>query len=86
MHEANPTLRSQFGSTTDPGDDAELVRLGAEFQEKHHRYIELTEKNQLLAGEPPPEVGEEIRSLMQSKQDWPRQSPTSELRPFLGYG
>ncbi len=69
MHEAKRTLRSQLGSTIDPGEDAELVRLGAEFQEKHRRHIELTEKNQGLAWEPRPEVGEEIRSLMQAKQD-----------------
>jgi hypothetical protein len=69
MHEAKPTLQSQFGGSVDSSEDAELVRLGAEFQDKHRQHIELMEKNQLLAGDPPAEVQGEIRSLMQAKQE-----------------
>jgi len=66
--EGMPTDRFEFGDSMEPGADAELCSLGAEFQENHRQQIELVENNQRLAGEPPLEALEAIQSCMQAKQ------------------
>ncbi len=50
-------------------DDDELNRLGAEFQSKHRRYVELVERQQRSAGELSPQDQAEIVSLMQAKRE-----------------
>ena len=59
----------QGGGTGGSSGDAELVRLGAEFREKHRRHLELIEREQRSAGKPPSQEQEEILSLMQAKQE-----------------
>ena len=50
-------------------NDAELSRLGAEFQKKHHRHAESVADQQRIVGELSPEDREEIVSLMQAKRE-----------------
>ena len=50
-------------------NDAELSRLGAEFQKKHRRHVESVADQQRIVGELSPEDREEIVSLMQAKRE-----------------
>jgi hypothetical protein len=51
-----------------PGEDGELSRLGAEFQQEHHRHTELVEKQQRSVGNQSPADQQEVQSLMRRKQ------------------
>jgi hypothetical protein len=57
------------GDAAGSTEDAELSRLAAKFQEKHHRHLDLVENQQRVAGELPREDQEEVLSLMQAKAE-----------------
>jgi hypothetical protein len=58
-----------FGGAAGSADDAELSRLGAEFQEKHRRHVELAASQRGVAGDQSAEDRAEVQSLIRAKAE-----------------
>ncbi len=54
---------------TSPAADDELMRLGAEFVDKHRQHVELIKRQNRMEGELTTFDRERIRSVMQAKQE-----------------
>jgi hypothetical protein len=65
----NERTRGLYSGDIDSAEDAELSRLGAEFQQKQRRHAELVENQRWSVTELSPPDREEVRSLMRAKQE-----------------
>lgn len=69
MPQDERTEEPRSGGATGSADDAKLIRLDAEFQEKHRRHVNLVESQQRVAGDLSAEDRKEVQFLMRATQE-----------------